>query len=84
MILRGSVLLAELMLREGLTFDDVLLVPQKSDVTPDMINLETKLTKALQKVGELFGLGHKKIGLDGKFIESASKNKFLNTLTISF
>lgn len=29
--------------KEGLTFDDVLLIPAKSDVTPDMINLETKL-----------------------------------------
>ena len=30
---------------EGLTFDDVLLVPQKSDVTPDQIDVKTKLTK---------------------------------------
>lgn len=30
---------------EGITFDDVLLVPQKSDVTPDQIDLKTKLTK---------------------------------------
>jgi len=37
--------LAELKIREGLTFDDVLLVPQKSDVTPDMINLNTRLTR---------------------------------------
>ncbi len=40
--------MAELKLKEGLTFDDVLLVPQKSDVTPDMINLETKLTKKIK------------------------------------
>ena len=32
-------------IKEGLTFDDVLLVPQKSEVTPDMINLKTRLTK---------------------------------------
>ena len=25
---------------EGLTFDDVLLIPQKSDVTPDKIELK--------------------------------------------
>lgn len=31
--------------KEGLTFDDVLLIPAKSDVTPNMINLKTKLTK---------------------------------------
>lgn len=29
---------------EGITFDDVLLVPQYSEVTPDMITLATKLT----------------------------------------
>lgn len=46
-------------------------------------NLEGKtwLTKALKQAGKLFGLGHKQIGLDGKFIESTCKNKFLNTLT---
>lgn len=35
-------------LKEGLTFDDVLLIPAKSDVTPNMINLETKLTKNIK------------------------------------
>ncbi len=30
---------------EGLTFDDVLLVPAKSDVTPNMIELKTRLVK---------------------------------------
>ena len=33
---------------EGLTFDDVLLVPQKSDITPDMVNLSTNLTKKIK------------------------------------
>ncbi len=32
---------------EGYTYDDVLLVPQKSDVLPDQVNLQTKLTKKL-------------------------------------
>ncbi len=40
--------MAELILKEGLTFDDVLLVPQKSDVTPDMIQLETQLTQNIR------------------------------------
>lgn len=31
--------------KEGLTFDDVLLIPAESDVTPDMVSLKTKLTK---------------------------------------
>ena len=30
---------------EGITFDDVLLVPQYSEVTPNMIDLTTNLTK---------------------------------------
>lgn len=30
---------------EGLTFDDVLLLPQKSKVTPSDIDLTTNLTK---------------------------------------
>ncbi len=33
---------------EGLTFDDVLLIPQKSDVTPDMVKLQTNLTKKIK------------------------------------
>ena len=33
--------------KEGLTFDDVLLIPAKSDVTPNMIKLGTKLTKTI-------------------------------------
>ncbi len=32
-------------LKEGLTFDDVLLIPAKSEVTPNMVNLTTRLTK---------------------------------------
>ena len=34
--------------KEGVTFDDVLLVPAKSDVTPNMINLGTNLTKNIR------------------------------------
>ena len=30
-------------LKEGLTFDDVLLIPAKSDVTPNMVSLGTRL-----------------------------------------
>ncbi|MGN0483375.1 MAG: IMP dehydrogenase [Lachnospiraceae bacterium] len=32
---------------EGITFDDVLLVPSYSEVTPNMINLSTHLTKKI-------------------------------------
>lgn len=31
--------------KEGLTFDDVLLIPAESDVTPDKVQLQTRLTK---------------------------------------
>lgn len=33
--------------KQGLTFDDVLLVPAESNVTPNMINLKTKLTAGI-------------------------------------
>ncbi|WP_195940671.1 IMP dehydrogenase [Romboutsia sp. 1001713B170131_170501_G6] len=35
-------------LKEGLTFDDVLLVPQKSEVLPKDVKLETYLTKEIK------------------------------------
>lgn len=34
--------------KEGLTFDDVLLVPQESDITPNMVELGTWLTKKIK------------------------------------
>ena len=34
--------------KEGLTFDDVLLIPAKSDVTPNMIQIGTQLTKTIR------------------------------------
>ncbi|HZK34369.1 MAG TPA: IMP dehydrogenase [Bacillota bacterium] len=34
--------------KEGLTFDDVLLVPQRSEVLPGEANLSTRLTKTLR------------------------------------
>ena len=33
---------------EGITFDDVLLVPQYSEVTPNMVDISTHLTKAIR------------------------------------
>ncbi len=33
--------------REGITFDDVLLVPQKSEVLPNTVKLDTHLTKKI-------------------------------------
>ncbi len=35
-------------IKEGLTFDDVLLVPQKSDILGYQVNLETKLTNKIK------------------------------------
>ncbi len=34
--------------KEGLTFDDVLLVPQESNITPNMVELGTQLTKKIR------------------------------------
>ncbi|OQY42255.1 MAG: IMP dehydrogenase [Fusobacteriia bacterium 4572_74] len=34
-------------IKEAITFDDVLLVPQKSDVLPHEVSLQTKLTKKI-------------------------------------
>lgn len=33
---------------EGLTFDDVLLIPQKSDILPHQVDLSTQLTKTIK------------------------------------
>ena len=33
---------------EGLTFDDILLIPQRSEVLPREISLKTKLTKDIE------------------------------------
>ncbi|MFR5875135.1 MAG: IMP dehydrogenase [Eubacterium sp.] len=38
----------EKFVKEGLTFDDVLLIPAESDVTPDQVSLHTKLTNKIQ------------------------------------
>ena len=37
----------EKFLKEGLTFDDVLLIPAKSDVLPADISLKTRLTNKI-------------------------------------
>ena len=34
--------------KEGLTFDDVLLIPQKSEILPSQIDTKTKLTKDIE------------------------------------
>lgn len=34
--------------KEGLTFDDVLLIPQESNITPNMVQLGTQLTKKIK------------------------------------
>ena len=33
---------------EGLTFDDVLLLPAYSEITPDLVSLETQLTRNIR------------------------------------
>lgn len=36
--------------KEGLTFDDVLLIPAESDVLPNEVDLSTYLTKILSLI----------------------------------
>ena len=47
----GGLIMSDLngkLVQEGLTFDDVLLVPQESNVLPNQVSLETKLTKNIK------------------------------------
>ena len=44
---RGNAKMATIV-KEGLTFDDVLLIPQKSEILPSQINTKTKLTKDIE------------------------------------
>ena len=38
---------SEKFVKEGLTFDDVLLIPARSEIVPKMVNLGTRLTKKI-------------------------------------
>ena len=33
---------------EGLTFDDVLLIPQESNILPNAVDMKTNLTQSIQ------------------------------------
>ncbi len=39
---------------QGLTFDDVLLIPQRSEVLPKDVSLKTKLTREIELNIQLF------------------------------
>ena len=39
--------MSDKILMEGLTFDDVLLIPQKSEVLPADVSLKTRLTRKI-------------------------------------
>lgn len=45
---RDVVEISDKFIKQGLTFDDVLLVPQKSEVLPREVNLATNLTKSIK------------------------------------
>ncbi|HHW69776.1 MAG TPA: IMP dehydrogenase [Clostridiales bacterium] len=40
--------MGDIYIKEGLTFDDVLLIPQKSEVLPNDVDLTTNLTKTIK------------------------------------
>ena len=41
--------LTEKVTEEGMTFDDVLLIPAYSEVTPNMVNVQTRFSR--NKIG---------------------------------
>src|SRR5699024_5674485 len=43
--------------KEGLTFDDVLLIPAKSEILPKEVDLSTKLSERLQLKSPLLSAG---------------------------
>jgi IMP dehydrogenase len=47
-ILKGVFIIRELIKKEGLTFDDVLLIPQSSNVLPGEVDLTTYLTRKIK------------------------------------
>ena len=40
--------MSDLVFEEGLSFDDVLLIPEYSSILPDEVRTHTRLTKALE------------------------------------
>ncbi len=44
----GEKIMGSRIVKEGLTFDDVLLIPQASSVLPNEVDLRTKLTDNVQ------------------------------------
>ncbi|MGM9624865.1 MAG: IMP dehydrogenase, partial [Eubacteriales bacterium] len=38
---------SEKFVKEGLTFDDVLLIPARSEIVPKMVKLQTRLTRKI-------------------------------------
>jgi len=47
----------EKILKEGLTFDDVLLIPQASEVLPDAVDISTYLTKGIKLNAPIISAG---------------------------
>ena len=52
-------------IREGLTFDDVLLVPRRSEVLPKEVKLETYLTDKIKLNIPLMSAGMDTVTEDG-------------------
>ena len=47
-----SSFVAEKIVMDGLTFDDVLLIPAYSDVLPRTVELKTKFSRSKQLIGD--------------------------------
>ena len=65
--------------KEGITFDDVLLIPQKSEVLPHQVDLSTNLTKQVSSTGTSLSLSGQK---EETATYNGSNNNYLKKLSI--
>ena len=56
--IQGDKSMSSKIVQEGLTFDDVLLIPQASNVLPADVSLKTKLTDNMNKLTESQAKSH--------------------------
>ena len=52
---------------EGITFDDVLLVPSYSEVIPNQVDLSTYLTKGIKLNIPMMSAGMDRYGTPGRY-----------------
>jgi phosphoserine aminotransferase len=70
-----SSFVADKIVMDGLTFDDVLLIPAYSEVLPKEVELKTKFTRNIS-LNVPFVTGNEE--LDAKFVKEAAAAGFVN------